>query len=62
MRMWSNQLIPSWKALEWIFEDVGQSRQVSTDPSQSHDKVYRCICAGWSREPPLNVRNARGVH
>ena len=51
------QPIPSWKALEWILEDVGQSRQVSTDPSQSHDKVYRRICAGWSRGPPLNVRN-----
>lgn len=51
------QPIPTWKALEWILEDVGQSRQVSTDPSQSHDKVYRRICAGWSREPPLNVRN-----
>lgn len=51
------QPIPSWRALEWILEDVGQSRQVSTDPNQSHDKVYRRSCAGWSREPPLNVTN-----
>lgn len=32
------QPIPSWKALEWILEDVGQSRHVNTDPSQPHDK------------------------
>jgi hypothetical protein len=51
------QPIPSWKALEWILEDVGLSRRVSTDPKQSHDKVYRRSCHGWSRGPPLSVTN-----
>lgn len=51
------QPIPSWKALEWILEDVGLSRQVDTDPRQSHDQVYRRTCGGWSRTPPLSVTN-----
>lgn len=51
------QPIPSWKASEWILEDVSQSRQTSTNPNQFHDKVYRRTCAEWSKEPPLSVKN-----
>ena len=49
--------IPSWKAFEWILEDVGQSRQISTRPEESHDVVYRKICHGWSPTPPVTVTN-----
>ena len=49
--------IPSWKAFEWIFEDVGLSRQISTRPEEAHDVVYRRICHGWSPTPPVTVTN-----
>lgn len=49
--------IPSWKAFDWIFEDVGLSRQISTRPEEAHDVVYRKICHGWSPTPPVTVTN-----
>ena len=49
--------IPSWKAFDWIFEDVGLSRQISTRPEEAHDVVYRSICHGWSPMPPVTVTN-----
>ena len=49
--------IPSWRAFEWIFEDVGLSRQISTRPKEAHDIVYRRICHGWSPTPPVTVTN-----
>ena len=49
--------IPSWKAFDWIFEDVGLSRQISTRPEKAHDVVYRRICHGWSPTPPVTVTN-----
>ena len=49
--------IPSWKAFDWIFEDVGLSRQISTRPEDAHDVVYRRICHGWSPTPPVTVTN-----
>lgn len=49
--------IPSWKAFDWIFEDVGLSRQISTKPDEAHDVVYRTICHGWSPTPPVTVTN-----
>lgn len=49
--------IPSWKAFDWIFEDVGLSRQISTRPEDAHDVVYRRICHGWSLTPPVTVTN-----
>ena len=49
--------IPSWKAFEWIFEDVGLSRQINTRPEEAHDVVYRRICHGWSPTPPVTVTN-----
>ena len=49
--------IPSWKAFDWIFEDVGLSRQISTRPEEAHDVVYRRICHGWSLTPPVTVTN-----
>ena len=51
------QPIPSWKALEWLLEDVGLSRVISTAPDDAHDVVYRRICRGWSVTPPLAVTN-----
>lgn len=49
--------IPSWKAFDWIFEDVGLSRQISTRPEDAHDVVYRRICHGWSPTPLVTVTN-----
>ena len=49
--------IPSWKAFEWILEDVGLSRQIDTRPEEAHDVVYRRICHGWSPEPPVTITN-----
>ena len=49
--------IPSWKAFDWIFEDVGLSRHISTRPEEAHDVVYRRICHGWSPTPPVTVTN-----
>jgi len=49
--------IPSWKALEWILEDVGLSQQIDTRPEEAHDVVYRRICHGWSPEPSVTVTN-----
>ena len=49
--------IPSWKAFDWILEDVGLSRQISTRPDEAHDVVYRAICHGWSPMPPVTVTN-----
>jgi hypothetical protein len=49
--------IPSWKAFDWIFEDVGLSRQINTRPEKAHDVVYRRISHGWSPTPPVTVTN-----
>lgn len=51
------QPIPSWRALEWLLEDVGLSRVIPTAPEDAHDVVYRRICRGWSVTPPLAVTN-----
>lgn len=51
------QPIPSWRALEWLLEDVGLSRVIPTTLEDQHDVVYRRICRGWSLIPPLTVTN-----
>ena len=49
--------IPSWKAFEWILEDLGQSRQINTRLEESHNVMYMKICHDWSPTPPVTITN-----
>ena len=51
----SEQPVPTWEALNWLFRDVGPSRVISAEKGESHDRVYARISKGWSPNPPLAV-------
>jgi len=44
--------IPSWKALECLVEDYGQS----VVETKEHDRRYNTISQGWLDEPPPAIR------
>lgn len=43
--------IPSWKALEWLVEDYGQS----VEEDQPYDQIYDKISKDWQVNPPTAV-------
>jgi hypothetical protein len=44
----SEQPIPTWEAINWLFRDVGPSRVIPVEKGESHDRVYARISKGWS--------------
>ena len=51
----SEQPVPTWEAINWLFRDVGLSRVIPTETAESHDRVYARISKGWGPLPPLAV-------
>jgi hypothetical protein len=51
----SEQPVPTWEAINWLFRDVGLSRVISVKKGESHDRVYARVSKGWSPNPPLAV-------
>jgi hypothetical protein len=43
--------LPSWKALEWLAEDYGQS----VTEEAPYDKIYEKISIDWQQEPSVIV-------
>ena len=48
----SEQPVPTWEAINWLFRDVGPSRVISAEKEESHDRVYARTSKGWSALPP----------
>ena len=35
----SEQHVPAWEAINWLFRDVGPSRVIATENEESHDRL-----------------------